>query len=250
MIIIYRMLTNLSPIVKLPTVMGIIGQKKVADLTRGMFITVEGGEGVGKSLFVKLFSAELQKLQANPVILTNEPGGTPVAESIRQIFKRPPQDDPLTPLTELFLVSAARTQHVQKRVLPALAKGEWVLCDRFADSTRVYQGEMPGIDATVYETLINVSVGSLKPDITFLLDCPVDIIMERIAGRKSSLGDSSESDRFDEASRDYHDRLRKAFLKVARAHAERIFVLNAQQEPHLIVDDAVAVLKRELRLRE
>ena len=211
-------------------------------MQRGRFITVEGGEGVGKSLFMSLLVTKMGESGIHPV-RTREPGGTPSADRIREIFKHPPQEDALLPLTELFLVSAARAQHIGKMVRPTVERGEWVLCDRFYDSTRVYQGAMAGIPEATYEPVIAISVEGVHPDITFLLDCPVDLALQRIKGRILADGRQEvRKDRFDSATHDYHEKLRQAFLAVSRGFPDRIVLVDSSGDPQCMVDQALRLM--------
>ena len=200
---------------------------------------MEGGEGVGKSLFMDLL-VERMRDHGVDLMRTREPGGTPSADLIRQIFKHPPTEDALLPLTELYLVSAARAQHVGKKIRPAIESGKWVLCDRFYDSTRVYQGAVVGIPESIFESLIAVSVEGVHPDITFLLDCPVDVLLGRISNRATASGsDDGARDRFDYAARDFHERLRQAFIDVSRRFPQRIVLLDSSGDPQRLVDEAL-----------
>lgn len=187
---------------------------------RGKFITIEGGEGVGKSSFLKYLTKELS-LRGIETVTTREPGGTPTADRIRAIFNHPPENDPLTIEAEAFLVSAARAQHCAKVIEPALQKAIWVLCDRFTDSTRAYQGILGGADPELLEGLIKSSTKNLVPDVTFLLDCPVEISMERVGNR------GELKTRYDAASVQVHDNLRQAFLRIAQQFPERFIVIDA-----------------------
>ena len=206
---------------------------------KGKFITIEGGEGVGKSVFSSALRDHLES-NGRKIVMSHEPGGTPLADAIRNLFKNPPENDDILPETELFLISAARAQHIGCKIVPAMEQGKWVLCDRFADSTRVYQGAMGGIPSDQLEKVILSSLKGLKPDLTFLLDCDPDIAIKRIEVRSS--GGQNGSDRYDSASRDWHYRLRKAWLEIADRFPERIHILNANQPPHDVLRDAVKVL--------
>ncbi len=212
---------------------------------RGYFISIEGGEGVGKSVFSQHLMDALVALR-RPVIRTAEPGGTPSAQLIRQLFLHPPAEDPLVPEAELFLVSAARAQHVGQKIRPALKQGTWVICDRFADSSRVYQGVMGGLPVTLVESMIQVSCGPTVPDLTFLLDCDVAIMMERLSVRSRTTGDvpPQSATRFDEAGLPYHRKLQQAYQQVARQFPERIVVLDAAQTPDAVLHQAMDTLRQ------
>ncbi len=199
---------------------------------RGKFITIEGGEGVGKSSFLANLSRTLEERGVR-FVQTREPGGTPAANKIREIFNHPPENDSLTMDAEAFLVSAARAQHCGKLIRPALEKGEWILSDRFADSTRAYQGVLGGLDKEFLEHLITSSTGGLEPDITFLLDCPVETSIERLGQR------SDAKTRYDNASLENHNKLRQAFLGIAKEHPERFVIIDASKTPQEVADAAI-----------
>lgn len=211
--------------------------------TKGKFITLEGGEGVGKSTLIR--SLEVLLKQKNiEVVLTREPGGTPIADDVRRIFKSPPGGEEITPETEALLVSAARAQHVAKVIAPALARGAWVLCDRFADSTRVYQGLFGGVAMNDLEWLIRFSTGSVQPDLTFLLDCDVDVSSTRI--RPSASRDDAA--RYDQAGKVVHERLRSGFRKVAGFFPARFYLLNANLSPDEVFAEAKAALTEKWKI--
>lgn len=207
--------------------------------TSGVFITVEGGEGVGKSLFCKSLAKVLQERQKE-VYLTHEPGGTPVGQAVRDIFIHPPQGDTLTPFTELFLVSAARSQHVLGPIKAHLDLGKWVLCDRFYDSTRVYQGVLGGLKPEVVDQIIAFSIHGMHPTLTFLLDCDVNTIMQRLEKR----AELEAANRFDRNGALFHEKLRAAFLALAAADSGRFEKLDAGQPAQQVVNQAVMALER------
>ena len=142
---------------------------------RGRFITFEGGEGTGKSSHAALLAQKLRALGIG-VVLTREPGGSPGAEIIRHVLLSGAAK-PLGPEAEAILFAAARDDHIRNTIAPALTRGRWVICDRFTDSTRVYQGELGGVDDKLLRALERVTVGDLKPDLTFVLDAPVEVGM-------------------------------------------------------------------------
>jgi dTMP kinase len=207
------------------------------------FITVEGGEGAGKSVFTK---GLIQALTAAgiPVELTREPGGTPLADGLRELFLHPPGDDKPTPVTELFIVSAARAQHVATRIQPLLQRGTWVLCDRFYDSTRAYQGSLGGLDESILEPIIATSVGDCHPHLSFVLDCPVEVAMERTVAREKAKGrDQADLNRDDGGSRALHQQLRNAYQALAKKFPERIVMINAEEKPEAMVAEAMRVIR-------
>jgi len=170
-------------------------------MKKGLFITLEGGEGAGKSTQLAYIR---QRLEAAGVTLhvTREPGGTPLGEQIRELLLDHRQTDMATD-TELLLMFAARAQHLAERIRPALAAGEWVLCDRFTDATYAYQGGGRGIDSQRIAVLENWVQGTLRPDLTLLLDLPVNVGMARANGR-------GELDRFEREQQAFFDRVRVA----------------------------------------
>lgn len=232
----------------------------------GTFITIEGGEGVGKSLFVKNLSNALSAAGV-ALVTTREPGGTPTADKVREIFARPAAGDPLSMEAEALLVSASRAQHVSRLIRPALSAGKWVLCDRFADSTRVYQGKIGGIPRAALEQMILFSTGGLGPHLTFLLDCDVDVSLARLQVRSGAAAEKSkaaddlgrgrgeqgdrveqlspdlEVKRYDSAKRSFHERLRLCYNELAAENPERIVILNAEGAPEDIANAAMSVIR-------
>jgi dTMP kinase len=205
----------------------------------GLFFTIEGGEGVGKSSFIDLLANRLTELRVD-LITTREPGGSPIADRIREIFVSPPKQEPIFPRSELLLVSAARCQHVDTTIRPALAKGQWVLCDRYADSTRVYQCGVGGIDPNMCEQLIEYTTDGLEPALTFLLDCPVEVSGERIQSRSLSL----QKSRFDAQQPDFHQRVRDEFLRLSEKYTKRFFTIDATRDIESMVEAALIEIKR------
>ena len=208
---------------------------------RGIFISVEGGEGVGKSVFLnrleKIFSE-----RGISFIKTREPGGSPVAEKLRQIFNKSANKEKLTIEAELFLVSAARSQHVAQTIRPALERGDWVLCDRFVDSTRVYQGAMGGIPEVLLEMIINMSTQGLETDVTFLLDCDVATSLSRVRLRQES-SSVEGAGRYDAQAEKFHEKLREAFLELSRKYPKRFIILDAQQETAHLAGEAAKIIQ-------
>lgn len=181
------------------------------------FITFEGGEGAGKSTQLA-FAAEWLRAAGKTVLVTREPGGTPLAERIRDCLLAP-SAEPMAAATELLLVFAARAQHLAEKIQPALAAGSWVLCDRFTDATYAYQGAGRGLDATLIAQLETLVQKTLKPDATLLLDISVEQGLAR-AGKRGSL------DRIEQESRDFFERIRQNYLMRAAAEPARFFVLD------------------------
>jgi dTMP kinase len=211
-------------------------------VSKARFITLEGGEGVGKSTLMR---GIVQWLQTKSIasLQTREPGGTPIANEIRRVFKAPPAGEDITAETEALLVSASRAQHVARVIRPALQGGQWVISDRFADSTRVYQGLFGGIALNDLEWLIKFSTGGLEPDLTFLLDCDVQLSSRRIGGRGPSTGDDDTA-RYDQAGQQVHERLRQGFRRMAGFYPARFYILDASQPADAVLQDACAELER------
>ncbi|MDP1555111.1 MAG: dTMP kinase [Hyphomonas sp.] len=189
---------------------------------RGRFITLEGGEGTGKSTLQAALRDRLAE-QGIDVVLTREPGGTPRAEAIRALVLTPPGGKPFSPLAEALLMNAARSDHLDQLIRPALAAGQWVICDRFSDSTRVYQGVSGDVSATVLLSLEKHVVASTRPDLTLILDAPVNIAHERRAARQGS------QDVFEQRDLAFHQSVRLAFSEIARTEALRCKLIDASR---------------------
>jgi len=188
---------------------------------RGKFITFEGGEGTGKSTQAAMLALRLEALGLS-VQLTREPGGSPGAEIIRHVLLSGAAK-PLGPDVEAMLFAAAREDHVQCTILPALEAGKWVISDRFADSTRVYQGILGQVDQRLIKGLERVSIGDLFPDLTLILDVPVELGLERV---KMRLGET-KPDRFEAENAEFHQKLREAYLAIAAEEPDRCVVIDA-----------------------
>jgi len=188
---------------------------------RGKFITFEGGEGTGKSTQSAMLALRLESLGIR-VQLTREPGGSPGAEIIRHVLLSGAAK-PFGPEVEAMLFAAARDDHVQCTILPALDAGKWVISDRFADSTRVYQGALGRVDQRLINSLQRVSIGDLAPDLTVILDVPVELGLERVRLRRGE----AKPDRFESENLEFHQKLREAYLAIAAAEPERCVVIDA-----------------------
>ena len=184
----------------------------------GRFITVEGVEGAGKSTQLP-FIRKLLSDAGREVITTREPGGTELGESLRRLLLAP-RDDPMAIDTELLLVFAARAEHLYRVIRPALAKGKWVLCDRFTDATYAYQGGGRCVSAPRIATLEEWVQGDLRPDLTIILDVPVEIGMRRIQAR-------SEQDRFEQENPAFFERIRSSYLEAVRRAPGRCKLVDA-----------------------
>ena len=185
----------------------------------GCFITFEGTEGCGKSTHIKKLARRLEA-EGHTVRTLREPGGTESGESIRHLLKHGPEE--LTAEAELLLMNASRAQLVREVIRPAIAAGEIVLCDRFYDSTTVYQGTGRGLDAAQVQAVIDFAVGDTRPDLTLLLQIPLKTSEERRASR-------SETDRFEQADRIFFERIEAGYTALAAAEPDRIRVIEADQ---------------------
>jgi dTMP kinase len=204
-------------------------------MERGVFISLEGGEGAGKSTQIKALS---NYLTANGIknIQTREPGGTPGAEKIRDLLVR--GDVSLwTPKTEALLMFAARQEHVEKTIKPALATGKWTLCDRFADSSIAYQGIGHGLGMDSIESLHQWVLGDFKPDLTLIFDLPVSLGLQRTQGH--AVGEN----RFESMDVSFHERMRKGFLSIAKSNPDRCIVIDATKSENEVTSDVIKVIK-------
>lgn len=195
---------------------------------RGRFITFEGGEGTGKSTQAAMLALRLEAVGLH-VQLTREPGGSPGAEIIRHVLLSGAAK-PFGPDVEAMLFAAARDDHVQSTILPSLDAGKWVICDRFADSTRVYQGILGQVDERLIKGLERVSIGNLAPDLTVILDVPVDVGLERVKARRGE----AKPDRFEAENVEFHEKLRQAFLAIAAQELERCVVIDASAAKEVV----------------
>jgi dTMP kinase len=207
---------------------------------RGKFITLEGGEGAGKSTQAQMLAEHLQSLGLG-VLVTREPGGSPGAEIIRHVLLSGAAK-PLGAETEAVLFAAARQEHVKCAIEPALAAGKWVVCDRFADSTRVYQGALGKVNARFLKGLERVSIGDLAPNLTLILDLPVDEGLKRVASRRGN----AKPDRFEAEDPDFHQKLRSAYLALARQEPERCVIIDANKSIKKTAKEIWSVVESKL----
>jgi dTMP kinase len=213
-------------------------------MTRGRFITFEGIEGAGKSSLLRAVAAALAAPDSalgnartrRTIVCTREPGGTPLAEDIRALVLAR-RESGMPPATELLLMFAARSAHVSQLIEPALARGDWVLCDRFTDASRAYQGGGRGVDSGTIENLARMAHPGLSPDLTMLLDLPPEIGLQRVRGR----GDAG--DRFEDEALGFFTRVRAAYLELAMREPRRIHVLDATQSPAALLDQALSLVQ-------
>jgi dTMP kinase len=211
---------------------------------RGRFITFEGGEGSGKSTQVATLVKRLTTLGL-AVMATREPGGSPGAEAIRHVLLSGAAK-PLGAYAEAILFAAARDDHVSQTIRPALERGKWVVSDRFADSTRVYQGVLSNVEARLIARLEQLTVGDTRPDLTFVLDVPADVGLERAARRRGN----GAGDRFEAEAIDFHRKLREAYLELAAREPDRCAVIDATAAPDAVADAVWAVVNARLHPAE
>lgn len=207
-------------------------------MTRGFFITLEGGEGAGKSTQLRRIADHLAGA-GREVIATREPGGSDGAEAIRALLVSGAADR-WSPLSETLLLYAARRDHVERTIVPALARGAVVISDRFADSTRAYQGAAGGVDAAFILELERQALGEARPNLTLILDLPAEVGLERAAGRGAAEA------RFESKGLEFHRRLRDGFLAIARQEPARCRVIDAARPPDLVTADILAILDAAL----
>jgi len=207
----------------------------------GLFVSFEGGEGAGKSTQIRRLAERLREL-GHDVLVTREPGGSPGAEAVRHVL--------LSGAAEMFgtrmeaiLFAAARNDHVEEVIRPALARGTIVLCDRFMDSSRVYQGVTGNLEADYIEALQRVAVNGVIPDCTLILDIPAEIGLERARKRASAV---TAPDRFEKEEMQTHEKRREAFLDIAAREPDRCHVVDALRSEDEIAEDIAAIVDRRL----
>ncbi len=221
-------------------------------MTAGWFITFEGGEGSGKSTQAKRL-AERLTAAGHTVTMTREPGGSPFAERLRAIILDPNLEKH-SPLAEALLFASARADHLEAVIRPALAAGHIVVCDRFSDSTRVYQGYAGRVEPRLLEALELIIVQHTKPDLTIVVDIPAEIGLARAALRlnpplpekTAKQPRSLLADRFEARDLDFHKRLREGFLEIARLEPQRCIVVDGQKSPDDVADDVWAAVRERL----
>ena len=209
-------------------------------MARGKFITLEGGEGCGKTTQAAKLRQHLEAL-GREIVAVREPGGTPLGEKARTLIKDFTQDPPCD-RAELLLFLAARAQLVRNVILPALERGAWVVSDRFSDSTFAYQGAGRGLDAAFLAAACDFACAGLKPNLTLLLDAPPETTFARLAKRQAAEG--SGPDRIERESLAFHERLRRAFLDMAAAEPDRFAVIDASGSPEETWSGICRSLKR------
>ena len=208
--------------------------------TRGRFITFEGGEGTGKSTQSKRLATALEA-RGLDVVLTREPGGSPAAEAIRGLLLSG-RARPLGVLGEAYLFAAARLDHIAELIEPALSRGAFVVSDRFADSTRVYQGAAGGLPAEVVDSLVNAAIGRTVPDLTIVIDVPVDLGLARVGHRAAG------TDRFESDAVAVQEARRRGFLALADRFPERCVVIDGSRDKDVVSADILALVVRRFGL--
>jgi dTMP kinase len=211
----------------------------------GYFIVFEGIEGCGKTTQISLLGEYLNK-KGLPVIITREPGGTVIGDEIRKILLST-KNAGIAPETELLLYTASRVQHLQQLITPALNVGTTVLCDRFFDATVAYQGYGEGIDLALIRQIQKTFFSYIIPDLTILLDCPVDLGLGRSRLRIKSEGKESAEGRFEEKELIFHERVRSGYLELARMEPKRFCIINGEQEVAAVHQKICAAVEQGLK---
>lgn len=217
----------------------------------GLFVTFEGGEGAGKSTQIRLLADALRQ-RGRPVLMTREPGGSPGAEATRHVLLSGAAQSFGTRM-EAILFAAARSDHVEEVIRPALVEGTIVLCDRFLDSSRVYQGITGNLEPPFIEALERVAINGVMPDCTIIFDLPASIGMERVRRRAAApdlqTGEDVELDQFEKEEMDTHEKRREAFLDIAAADPNRCHVIDATAQPDLIAASVLSIVEAALSNR-
>ena len=212
---------------------------------RGFFISLEGGEGSGKTTQINNL-AQFLEMQGYEVVLTREPGGVPEAESIRNLLVQRDGGN-WDAMSEVLLLFAARVMHVENKTKPALKSGKVVICDRFSDSTYAYQGYGRGMDIKKIKQIEEVSIDGFAPDLTFILDLDVRVGLDRSNQRLSEEeGADQTEDRFERMDIAFHEKLREGFLDIARQNEERCYILNAEQSVEHLSEEIKNVVLAKL----
>jgi dTMP kinase len=207
---------------------------------RGRFISFEGGEGSGKSTQIKKLAERLEAAKVRTLI-TREPGGSPGAEIVRHLVLSG-MGKLLGADAETLLFAAARDDHVRTVISPALGQGSWVLCDRFSDSTRVYQGRLGHVAPELLNAMQRVTIGDLKPDLTFILDVPVEVGLKRATARRGS----AAPDRFESEDLQFHRELREGYREIASAEPERCVLIDATADANAVAANIWKILRERL----
>lgn len=216
----------------------------MASVARGKFITLEGGEGGGKTTQAKLLADRLRRAGLD-VVQTREPGGSPRAETIRRVILSG-KAKTFGPLAETVLFYAARESHLELTIRPALQRGAWVVCDRFSDSTRAYQGAAGGVGQQVLNAMDTVVVGDTKPDLTIILDLPAEESLNRVKAR--SIAENREADRFESMGLPFHKTLRDEFLAIAKDEPQRCVVIDATPSAEVVARSVWGAVRERLQV--
>jgi dTMP kinase len=214
---------------------------------KGIFITLEGGEGTGKSTQIKLLQKALSDMGIN-VMITREPGGTDQAERIRKLLLQG-DSGAFDPMTEALLLFAARREHLVNKIWPALEKGQWVISDRFADSTRAFQGYGMGLDRKIIDSLYKLVIGDFEPNLTFIFDIDPEIGIDRSMKRLSSIIGVTKEDRYERMGLPFHRRLRKGFLTIAKRFPRRCVVVDANRDVDTVHKEILGIVKKRLAVK-
>lgn len=213
-------------------------------IQKSLFITLEGGEGAGKSTLLANIKSALEAIGHN-IITSREPGGTKGAEQIRELLVNGDVGR-WNKISELCLFYAAREDHLERVIRPALAENKFVICDRFFDSTRAYQGDLSQDEAKLLKNLEEIIVGNTIPNITFILDIDVKTGLMRANKRNGDVNNNNKEGRFEAMKIEFHENLRKAFLNIAKNEPERCFVLDATKSPEDLLSDAMQIISQKL----
>jgi dTMP kinase len=216
-------------------------------MPQGLFLTFEGIEGCGKTIQATLLVQYL-KSRNIPVLHTREPGGTPIGDQIRKILLNP-ENHAMTGLTELLLYSASRAQHVQQIIRPSLEKGLFVVCDRYTDATLAYQGAGRVLDWKTIQTLNQIATSELCPDLTILLDVPVELGLERARNRNLKMDSRNQEGRFEEEDLAFHTRVREGYIQLATREPDRIRIIDGTQEVEAIHEEIIKIVFLRIRCR-
>lgn len=215
---------------------------------RGRFITFEGGEGSGKSTQARLLAERLEAAGV-ATMRTREPGGSPFAERLRAVILDPAVP-PHSPLSEALLFYAARADHVAQTIRPALASGRWVICDRFSDSTRVYQGIAGALASETIDRLEAIAVAPTRPDLTFVIDIAPEVGLARADARRNAhAGARTPADRYEGRPPAFHEALRRGFLEIAAHEPDRCVVIDGAGSPEAVAEAVWSVAGQRLMVR-
>lgn len=213
-------------------------------MARGIFVTLEGPEGSGKSTQIALIQQWLSD-QGVETVTTREPGGTPTGEMIRNILQHNHSGESIGDVAEVLLFAASRAQHVDAVIRPALERGAWVLCDRYIDSTTAYQGAARGLDVEAVEQINRFAIMGVRPDITLLLDIDVDTTLARMNTRQE--GTDTGPDRIENESRAFHERVREGYLHIAEREPDRVKKVDADGTPDAVFSQLRVLLNPWLK---